>query len=196
MGKQDRLTIITGTDRSPLVRIRNPQTGDPLDLTEATKIQFEFEKRDRTKMIIDDTTIPAVKAQITEEDSEIVFIASTAGANGNDIILQFNGVDTVDEVITVWNNANPTNTVAHNGTGTEVITTQTLRLTDGRDAYTPVEISGDPQLGKVILRLVESDTMLLKRGPNQSFTAIIDFGTNPGGTRIKGFYPKLDVLDA
>lgn len=193
MSIKDRITIITGTDRSPVVRLRNPKTGDPLDLTSATKIQFEFTNRNRSKLVLDNTEIPATRAQITVDN--IIFIADNAGSQGNDIILQFDGVNDVTTVVSDWNTANPTNTVSHNGTGTEIISLQTVRLTDGFDAFFPVEINGDPQLGKVIIRLLEKDTNGLKRGPNQTFIAIIDYGTNPGGTRIKGFYSKLDVVE-
>jgi hypothetical protein len=193
MSKRDRLVIASGTDRQPLVRLRNPKTGDPLDLTNATKIQFSFNKRDRSKLVVDDTQVPAQKAQGSIDT--VTFLADNVGALGNDIILQFNGVDDIDTVVGDWNAANPTNTVSHNGVGTDVISTQSLRLTDGYDAYLPVEINGDPKLGKVILRLLERDTVLLKRGPQQSFSVTIDFGTFPGGERIKGFYDRLDVLD-
>ena len=195
MARKDRLNIITGTDRSPLVRLRNPKTGDPLNLTGTSKIQVVFDTRNRGKLTLDDTEVPAVKAQYQDSDLSLTIIADNAGSEGNNIILQFDGVNDLDTIIGDWNAANVANTASHNGTGTEVLTPQQIRLTDGYDAYYPVEIYGDAQLGKIVIRLLEKDTNLLKRGPNQDFVAIIDYGSHPGGTRVKGFYSKLDVID-
>lgn len=188
-----RIKIFAGADVSPVVRLRNPKTGDPFNLTGVTKIQFTFKTRNRGTLTIDNTEIPATQAQNTLE--EVVFTADTAGANGNDIILQFNGVDTIDTIIGNWNTANPTNTVSITGDGTLVLATASLRLTGGYNAYFPVEVVGDPLLGKVRIALLERETILLKRGPNQSFKVIIDVGQFPGGVRTRGQFDSLDVID-
>lgn len=191
---ESRISIISGADVSATIRLKNQKTRDPLDLTDATKIQFKFDTRNRDTLTIDNSEVPAVKAQILY--SGVTFIAQNAGANGNDIILQFDGISDIDTVIGVWNTANPTNQVTFTGgLGTDVLPSSTVRLTDGYDAYFPVSVVGDPLLGKVKIALLESQTKLLKRGPNQSFLVTIDYGTFPGGNRIKGFFDKLDVLD-
>lgn len=195
MARKDRLVIIQGTDRSPLVRLRNPKTGDPLDLTNATKIQVVFDKRDRTKLTLDNVLIPAVKAQFQDSVNSITIVADNAGAAGNDIIINFDGVADIDTIIGDYNTANPSASVSHNGTGTEILVAQQVRLENGYDAYFPIEVWGDPKLGKITVNLLESDTNSLKRGPSQDFTVIIDYGTNPGGSRVKGIYTKLDVID-
>jgi hypothetical protein len=197
---EQRIKIIAGADVSPVIRLKNPKTKDPIDLTAATKVQFVFPKRDRTQLVVDDTQIPATQAMIdvTEGTDIVTFLATTAGALGNDIILVFNGVDDIDTIVNAWNVANPTNQVGFSSdtlTGTDILSAQTIRLTDGYDAYTPVSIEGDPLLGKVKVTLLESETQLLKRGPNHSIQVIIDYGTFPGGTRVKGFFDKLDVID-
>lgn len=61
----------------------------------------------------------------------ISFSAKYNGTEGNSISLVFDGVKTVDEVMVIWNNANPNNMVTHTGTGTEVLTSTTLNLIGG-----------------------------------------------------------------
>lgn len=191
---EDRFKIISGTDKNVVVKLRSTKTSDPIDLTNHTRIAAKFSQRNRTELEIDNATIPATKAKITVSD--ITFIANTAGADGNLIILQFNGVDDIATVVNDWNTANPSNTVSYSGDdGTTVLDEQTVRLTDGYDAYQPISVEGDPQLGKIRLRLLEKDTNSLMRGQNQTFTIIIDFGQNPGGQRNKGIFEKLDVLE-
>ena len=51
----------------------------------------------------------------------VTFTATHTGTDGNAITLTFDGIKTTDEVRLVWNNANPYNTVEHNGTGLEVL---------------------------------------------------------------------------
>lgn len=190
----NRILIISGSDASIIVRLRNPKTGDPIDLTNYTKIQFRFKNSDRTDLFLDNTLIPATKAQITY--SNVIFIANVAGANGNDIFLQFDGVSNIDTVVAAWNTANVGNEVSHNGVGTDVLDASTVRLTDGYDAYSPVEVVGQENLGKVSISILEKETANLRRGNNQSFSMSIDYGTWPGGTRIKGVFDNLNVIDS
>lgn len=192
MSKENVIDIISGADKIATFRLKNPKTGDPLNLTGFTKICVKFKKRDRTDLLIDNVTIPAVNASFTV--GTVVFTAVTAGAAGNDIILQFDGIDDIDTIVGAWNLANPSNTVSHNGTGTDVLAAQTVRLTDGYNAYEPVSVVGDPLLGKVRINLLESQTGALKRGPNQTMTVTVDFGQNPGGQRIKAFFKTLNVI--
>lgn len=193
MSLDSRLTIISGSDASSIIRLRNPKTKDPIDLTDATKIQFSFKKRDRSQLVIDDIEIPATSASATYE--EITFSSIEVGSIGNDIILVFDGIKDVDTIVQEWNNANFDKQVSHGGEGTEVLSSGTVRLTDGYDAYKPVELVGDGLLGKLRIVLLEKETVLLKRGPNQDFSVTIDYGAFPGGQRVKGFFDKLDVIE-
>ncbi len=81
--------------------------------------------------------VEAVKAFILEQ--AVTFTAITAGVDGNSIELIFNGTDDIDTVIGVWNTANPTNTVEHDGTGSTVLTVITITLTGGAEAINTID---------------------------------------------------------
>jgi hypothetical protein len=121
-----------------------------------------------------------------------VFTADTAGANGNNISLVFDGVDDIDTVVNAWNVANPTNTVSHNGTGTDVLSAGTINLASGRDAWRDVEVISE-EAGKISIHLTDSDTQDFRRGNNQSFRVIIDKDTD---RRIALFDGMINVSDA
>lgn len=59
------------------------------------------------------------------------FTAAHNGTQGNSITLTFDGSKTVNQVIAVWNNANPRNTVTTNAVGTEVLSAGSLTLSTG-----------------------------------------------------------------
>lgn len=61
----------------------------------------------------------------------ITFSSKYNGTEGNSISLGFDGVLTTDEVMVIWNNANPNNMVTHNGLGTEVLPAATIALSGG-----------------------------------------------------------------
>lgn len=61
----------------------------------------------------------------------INFSSKYNGTEGNSISLTFDNVLTVDEVMVIWNNANPNNMVTHDGVGTEVLPVQTVNLAGG-----------------------------------------------------------------
>ena len=65
-------------------------------------------------------------AEATHEG--VTFTADEPGFVGEDISLVFNGSDTVTTVVDAWNTANPTNTVDHDGTGSEVLSSATVDL--------------------------------------------------------------------
>ena len=190
----DRLKIIQGADRQPIIRLKNGSNGDPFDLTGATRIAVTFNNKDRSKTTFDNVAKPAVKATYTNDS--VIYSAVVVGSAGNDIILTFDGVDTIATVIATWNGANPGNTVSSNAPDDSVVPSAvSFRLTDGYDGYTPVSIVGDALLGKIQIILLEKETNLLRRGPNQSFKLVIDEGQHPGGKRSVGLFEnKLDVL--
>jgi hypothetical protein len=73
----------------------------------------------------------ALYATATQEG--VTFVADNLGIIGNSISLVFNGIDTVDTVVNAWNTANPTNTVSHDGAGTEILASATVNLAGGID---------------------------------------------------------------
>jgi hypothetical protein len=193
MSITNRVEINSGADASIVVRVKDPLTRDPFDLTNATNIQFTFDTRDRGKLTVDNVEVPAQVANLTYDN--IALSAVNAGADGNLISLVFDGIADLDTIVNAWNTANPTNQAQHGGVGNEVLVAGTARLTDGYNAYTPVEIIGEAILGRVRITLLEKETSSLKRGPNQSFKMTIDQGAFPGGVRTKGSYDRLDVID-
>jgi hypothetical protein len=189
----ERLVIKRGSDASPIFKLRGQYSDDPMDLTGVFNITIELDKANRTKLVLDMSELPAQKAYIEIETVKI--IADNAGAIGNSIVLPFNGVDDLDTVVGNWNTSNPSNTVSHNGIGDEIFNGN-LRLWGGLDAYSPVQVDGNPILGRVKLILLDTDTKLLKRGDNQSVKITVDYGAPPSGTRkIAIFADRLDVVD-
>jgi len=95
-----------------------------------------------TKKTIDDieavfespTNAVAFGGYGTGEDG-VSFYAVESGVIGNSISLVFDGVDDVDTVVNAWNASNPSNTVGHDGIGTEVLNAATVTLHGGGTAY-------------------------------------------------------------
>lgn len=191
----DRLKIIQGTDKRVVLRLK-PKSGDPLDLTLATSIQFIFDAKDRTKITFANNVIPAQKAYA--KYLSVTYTAVTASKNGNGILLVFNGTDSIEDVIDAWNAANGGNQVGSDAEDDQVVPAAgSVRLSGGYDTYSPVAILGSPLLGKIVLTILEKETNMLKSGPNQSFKVLVDFGENTGGDRAGGFFEnKLDVINS
>lgn len=72
-------------------------------------------------------------ASATEQG--VTFTADNIGTAGNAISLVFNGSDDIDTVVGAWNLSNPANTVSHDGTGTDVLTSATVNLSNGIDPF-------------------------------------------------------------
>lgn len=191
-----RLRIFRGQDKSFITRLTNSKNKDPISLAGTTLVQVIFEKEDRTKLVLNNVTKPAIKAQAIAQN--ITFTAITAGSLGNAISLVFNGVDTVDTIVGAWNMANPSNTVEHNAVeGTTVLTSETVLLFGGYQEYKPVEIHGNEEIGKLLVTLTNSETNLLRAGIGKSFTVVIDKGADPSGIRNVGsFEQKLDIKES
>lgn len=71
------------------------------------------------------------KASASSTGTVINFTGRYNGTEANGAVLTFDGVLTVDEVVTAWNNANPNKLVDHDGLGTEVLSTQNVNLLGG-----------------------------------------------------------------
>lgn len=187
-----RLKIYRGEDKKPIFKIRL-LNGDPLDLQDVTHITAYFEKADRTFLVLGNNLIAAKKASALVSD--LAFSAVTAGANGNNIALSFDGVDTVQIVIDAWNTANPLNQVSVVGDASVVLPAQNIQLVGGYDAYIPIEVL-DARLGKIRVTLIDYDTTGFRVGTNQSVKFIVDFGEPPLGTRyITYLKNRLDVYN-
>jgi hypothetical protein len=190
----DRLKIIRGDDQTFVLKIRTKDANDPLDLTTANSIAIEIIKSNRTSLILDLNPVPPVRANASIND--IIITANTAGAVGNTIILQFDGTSDLATIVNNWNTQHPLNTIAHNGLGSEVIQEGSLRLQGGYNSYTPLQIFGNPVLGKIKITLTEAHTKAIRLGLNQSFSVTIDYGTHPTGNRIiSQLKNKLDVVN-
>jgi hypothetical protein len=189
------MTIIRGEDRTAPLKIRYKKDQEPYPLTGWTKITVIFEKSDRSKLEKTSGQKPAVKASASY--GGVTYTAVTAGPNGNDIELVFNGTDSITTVVNAWNTANPSNTVSHNSsTPSSVPTAGSVKLFGGKSAYYDIEIV-NLDAGKFTVHLSETDTKSLKVGPKQSFQVIIDKGDNTqGNRRIAVFDALLTVQDA
>ena len=90
--------------------------------------------RQANRIILDDNADRALAQPIvfaTILYGALNFTADTQGYLGNEITLVFDGVADADAVIGVWNAANPTNTVSHDGVGTEVLAAASVQLENG-----------------------------------------------------------------
>ena len=190
------INIIKGEDRVIFLRVVSKETNEPFALTGWTNICAKFAKADRSYLEKTSGLKPAKKAAYTYES--VTYSAVTAGDVGNDITLVFNGSDSIGDVVSAWNTANPLNTVSHNASNVSTVPSAgTIQLFGGVEAYHDVEAVGDLQLGKLSVRLSETDTKSLKTGPNQSFQVTIDYGANTQGTRrIVIFDSALNIIDA
>lgn len=190
--KISRLKIIKGEDKRVSFFFKGSDSLRPVNLEEATNIQFIFERSDRQNAILDMVPIPAVRAMIPFNGAE--FRAMVAGSQGNMIILQFDGTNSINEAVEAWNTSNPANPVEFTGVGSFVPKPMSIRLADGLNAYTPVQIT-NAAIGEVSLLIEDRITNSLKIGNNQSFRVIIDFGEPPQGTRRKARISNiLDVI--
>ena len=180
-----RLKIYKGQDKTIVFKLRH-KNGDPVDLTGLTNIYIAFQKADKSDLLLSKNQVAAKKASAIVYD--VAFIADNAGANSNSIILSFDGIQTVDAIVTDWNTANPSNTLTYEGEGAFVLPTQNVQLTGGYDSFIPVSILNEV-LGKVQCILTDYDTSSLRIGKNQNVKFTLDFGAVPTGTRI------ITVLD-
>lgn len=177
-----RLKIVRGEDESFVLKLRTKTDRDPLDLTDATKITVIMNKSNRSQLTLTNEPVSASKA--TTSVDGVTFIAADAGANGNSIALDLDGVRTVQQIVDQWNTANPSNQVEFTGTASKVLSGGSYSLSGGLPAYTPIEVIGNPVLGKFKLTLIDLHTNQLRLGLNQSLTVIVDFGVHPTGNRV------------
>ncbi len=189
-----RLKIIRGQDKTAIIKLRD-KNGDPVSLENHTQIYVKFLRSNRSELILSKSTIPAKKASAVIDDN--TFAAVTSGANGNNIIISFDGITSIDDIITDWNTNNPTNLVELlSGDGSLVYPLENLQLSGGYNSYIPVLIISDI-LGKFSMTLTDYETNSLAVGENQSITITIDFGEPPEGTRLKAIMDgRLDVVNS
>jgi hypothetical protein len=187
--------IKRGSDKRFVVKLRY-KNGDPRDLTGVDDITIKLPKKDGTKLTIDTTEIPAVKSSAVYLG--VTYTAVTGGKLGNSIILPFDGVKTITQVITDWNTANPSNTVSSNAATPNVTvpTTANLKLANGSDAYQKVSVMSPVVLGKILLKLPNVDTASLRLANEQSIEVAIVDGDDPVDDSIGLVIPNaIDVID-
>ena len=182
-----------GSDKTFLIKCRAPN-GDPVDLTAVTQITVKIPKRDNTKLSINLDTIPASFAKATY--SGVTYTAMTAGPNGNSILLQFNGVLTIQQVVDAWNTANPANQVGFSGgAGTLIPPAGNVNLTGALSAYERVEKLSPAVLGKIKVHLRNPDTQDLKLANSLAIEVLLDEGADPEGNQRGFIIPDaLDVI--
>jgi hypothetical protein len=189
-----RIKVVRGSDESFVLKLRTRSDRDPMDLTAATKISVIFIKSNRSELILTNEEISATKATLTI--GGVIFLASEPGTLGNSIQLNFDGVKTVQELVDAWNLANVGNEVEFTGTANQIITGGIYTLKGGMPAYTPVEIIGNPILGKFRVKLIDYHTSQLRLGINQSITVYVDYGVHPTGERVPAELKNfLDVVE-
>ena len=192
----DTAQIVKGEDRVLTLSVREKKKeGDPFNLTGWTKISVEFRKNDGNILAKDTVPVGGVKAFKSHTDGgsvTVIFTAVNLGTLGNSIALVFDGVDDVDTVIAAWNGANPGNTVASDGVGTEVLPAATITLDGGLENVTYVTVLGDALLGKVQVELTDTDTNLIRLGKSQSVRMKIDKSEI---RRIAIFRNAIDVVN-
>lgn len=181
MGK---LTIIQGEDRIiPLEIIKkdNSTVRRPFDITGWTKLTIEFKKSNNETLSINN--LPAHGRKSSGVYGGVTYTATNVGVLGDSIVLVFNGIQTIAQVVAAWNLINPANPVGHSSTSpTSVPLAGSVTLSGGLDNYSKVTVS-DPVAGKISVNLDNVDTNSLKIGPTQSIKIIIDFGAHDLGNR-------------
>lgn len=80
-----------------------------------------------------DSEVDIEETYASVEFDGVTFTAVNAGVIGNSIELEFDGLDDIDTIVGAWNTANPSNTVSHDGTGSDVLVAGTATLVGGVD---------------------------------------------------------------
>lgn len=187
--------IKRGSDKKFVVKLRHPNA-DPFDLTNADQVTLKLPKKDGTKLTIDTTPVPAVKAKALLQG--VTFEAVTAGKVGNQIQLVFNGTDTIATVISAWNTANPSNQVSSNALtpSSTVLTAATVKLANGSDQYQKVLPMSPLVLGKILISLPNIDTAALRLANEQSIEVLVQVGDDPANDTTGLVIPNaIDVID-
>ena len=174
--------IKRGADKKFTIKLRKGN-GDPYSLEDATKISVEFKKFDHTVLEINNIEQPATYSTV-EYNGEI-FNANVAGSLGSSIVLIFDGIKTITEVLAHWNDLNVTNQASSEATDPSIILPiGNAELANGFDSYKKVDVIGNTILGNIFVILPNCDTELLKVGSQQAIDIIIDKGNHPIGDRI------------
>lgn len=81
---------------------------------------------------------------------EVTYTSTRSDDEGNSVTLTFDGINNITTVVNAWNAANTTNTITHDGTGTDVPLAGTVTLSGGvnpRRAELPVDVQYIVDLG-------------------------------------------------
>ena len=189
----EKATIVRGEDRVLTLRIVDQKTQEPFDLTGVTKIQCELKKGNNTTLT--KSTVAQGGSAAQADYDGVTYTATTVSDEGNSISLVFNGVQTIEAVISAWNTAHPDNQVSSNSTdpATEVPTAGSVSLSGGEDPHYGVVVLTPEVLGKVQVVLLDTDTSIMKLGKDQSTRLIVDKGSE---RRIALFRNAVDVINS
>lgn len=189
---QDRVTIPVGADVVLYFRFMNTKTQKQLDLTNMIRAQMFLTARDKSTMDFENVAKPAGASH--GKYAGVTYTAVTAAMAGNLIVLYFDGVKTIAQVMSTWNLANPTNTVTCDAANTAVVPALgELHLEHGYDAYDQISVFGNPLYGVLALRLKQVDTLNLRIGINQSLKCYIDF-SGGGPRKVATLQNAVDII--
>lgn len=184
---KEKVIVVRGSDKLIVLRLVDKNTKNPIDLTNVNTIQVIFKNSDRTDFIMRNMVMPPARAKLTVGSG--VFTATTPGNAGNSIILIFDGIKTVSQVISAWNFDHPTNQVTFSGKPSEILPESIISLVNGNNSYQQIEKWGNPAFGQIVLRMTEKDTLGLKTGPNQGIKVVLDGATS--AIRTVGYFDNV-----
>jgi len=142
------------------------------------------------------------EGQVAGMITDVRIEADDAGADGNDVLLEFDGLDDIDTVLAAWNIANPTKTATLvSGDGSQVPDNlEEIQLAGGADAI-PVDDALEVTLSSGMARAVgvqPGDVVLVLAGAlkgQQLTVTSVDLNTDVLETELLGELasPESDV---
>ena len=187
------ITITRGDDRNiNLYLLRTNKR--PFDLTGWTNISVYFKKQD-SSLLEKNTTLFDIPAYA--EYQNVLFSAVVGGTSGNSIVLTFDGVKTISQVLTDWNTLHPLNTAtsdSENPNGT-VLPAAVITFSNGLSSQQDVRVVSE-LLGHIVCTVRDTDTAQMMLGKALTFKVTVDKGAPTAGERRNiMFYNQLEVVD-
>lgn len=185
------ISMQRGEDRILVIRIVFEDTNEPYDLTGWTKVAAHFKSADGSTIIKDSVLVGGEFASAYYEG--VTFTADDPGSAGNAIVLAFDGVKTLEDVVDEWNTGNPSLRVTHDSVNeTDVLPSSSVTLSGGVNQTRSVSVLSEV-LGKLQVTLSSEDTGAFKVGKNLSFKIVVEKGEQ---RRIVMLHSALHVYDS
>ena len=149
------------------------------------------------------STFASFTGQVAGMTTNVVITAINSGTVGNSVVLNFDGVMTLDTVIGNWNIANNSNNITYTGDGTQIPNNGTsITLSGGVSSTSFNLISGGVVVGDFVQ--VGSNFNALNQGQYQiialtatSFSVVNAFGVGEGPIVLgSGFASQIDIFSA